>query len=77
MSKRDIARSDSARLDSDPGRALLRSWAGYPYLSIHLGKHRLESRVVIIDRDSKGKVVRSTERLEFSEHTDLDGDFVD
>lgn len=68
---------DPFAADLMPGVAMLRALAGYPRKAVHLGKHRVESRIVHIQRDQFGNVVGSTERLEFSEYTDLDGDFID
>jgi len=58
------------------GLDLLRSLAAYPQHAVHLGKHRIESRIILIDRDHNGDVVRSTERIELTEYTNLEGDFL-
>lgn len=60
-----------------PGTELLRALAGYPVRSVHLGKHAVTSRIVLIQRDAAGRVVGSTERIEQSEYTDLLGDWLD
>ncbi len=62
---------------SRPGTELLRSLAGYPVRSVHLGRHQVRSRIVINQRDQFGRVISSTERIEESEFTDLTGDLLD
>jgi hypothetical protein len=64
---------------NDPGRAgyeLLQALAGYPTRSVQLGKHVVNSRVLLIERDGSGRVIGSTERIEQSEITDAVGDWL-
>lgn len=60
-----------------PGFELLKSLAGYPTRSVQMGKHVVNSRIVLIQRDGSGRVIGSTERIEQSEFTDLIGDWLD
>lgn len=60
-----------------PGLDLLRSLAGYPHRSVHLARRLVRSRIVMIQRDQFGRVIGTTERLEESEYTDLDGEWLD
>ncbi len=57
------------------GDDLLRSIAGLPSRSIHVGRDQFRSRVVLIQRNEFGRVVGSTEQNEEFEHTSVDGDF--
>lgn len=59
------------------GNDFLRALAGYPTRSVHLSKHTVNSRIVLIQRDASGRVIGSTERIEQSEFTDLVGDWLD
>jgi hypothetical protein len=61
---------------SQPGLDLLRSLAGQPIRSVHVGRHRVLSRVVLIERDAHGNIIGSTERYEESEFIDLEGDWL-
>lgn len=62
---------------STPGLDLLVSLAGYPHRAVHMSKHRIQSRIILIQRDGHGRVISSTERIEESEFTDLDGEWLD
>jgi hypothetical protein len=76
MSK-SVEKSGSVPDDKRPGYELLRSLAGYPTRSVQMGKHTVNSRIVLIQRDASGRVIGSTERIEQSEFTDLIGDWLD
>ncbi len=60
-----------------PGLDLLRELAAYPHRAVQLSRRQIRSRVVLFDRDAAGNILRSTERIEESEFTDLDGQWFD
>jgi hypothetical protein len=70
-------KSGSLPDEKRPGYDLLRSLAGYPTRSIQMGKHTVESRVVLVQLDGSGRVIGSTVRIEQSEYTDVVGDWLD
>lgn len=63
--------------DNRPGLDLLRSLAGYPVRSVRLSARQVNSRIVEVHRDALGRVLGSTERLEETQLTDLDGHWLD
>jgi len=60
-----------------PGLDILRALAGYPHRSVQLSRHQIRSHIILIHRDPLGRVIGSTERIEQSEFTDLDGQWLD
>jgi len=59
------------------GLDLLRALADYPHRAVHINQQRTRSRVVQIQRDQFGNVIGSIERIEESEQSDLDGEWLD
>jgi hypothetical protein len=79
MPKKSKAVEATGRVPEElrPGYDLLKSLAGYPTRSVQMGKHTVNSRIVLIQREASGRVIGSTERREQSEYTDLVGDWLD
>lgn len=67
-----MSKSDELR----PGLELLQYLANYPTRGVHLGRHTVNQRIVLIHRDANGRVIGSTERIEESTFTDQVGDWI-
>jgi len=74
---KQLSSNDPTGDDNRAGIDLLRALAGYPTRSVHLSKHTVHRRIVLIQRDASGRVTGSTERIEMSEYTDLIGEYLD
>lgn len=62
--------------DESAGDAMLRSLAGQPSRSIHVGRHEVRARIVDIHRDAHGNVIGSTEHIEEVQYLDATGDWI-
>lgn len=58
------------------GTELLRALAGQPARAIHVGRHEIRSRVVVVHRDALGRVTGSTEQIEEVQFLDAEGDWI-
>jgi hypothetical protein len=70
---RNIVRSSKNPEDDKNGLDLMKELAGYPHHSVVASKKQVHSEVTVIQRDQFGQVVGSTQRIEHTEITDLDG----
>lgn len=59
------------------GDDLLRTIAGLPSRSVHVGRDQFRRRILVIQRNEFGRVVSSTEQIEEVEHAAMDADFFD
>jgi hypothetical protein len=67
---KDLSNSHTA------GDEFLRMLAGEPAKALHIGRHEVRSRIVVVHRDALGRVTGSTEQFEEVQYLDATGDWL-
>lgn len=75
--KKQIIRKSQDTAEDAAGLDLLRELASYPHRAVLMHRRQEQHRTVIIQRDALGRIIGSTERIEESDITDLDGQWTD